>query len=109
MILIKGWYKDTGLTGTLFEEGESVPSYDGSADTESPYTWVCDSFYEVSSGGTVQEIDGEIVRVAFERPVSRGYEDKDVAMDKAEEHIRTQFTRIGANSEDVEFEYVKED
>lgn len=108
MILIRGWYKDTGLTGTLFEKGESPPSYSGSADTDSPYTWVCDSFYQVSSGGTIQEIDGQKVRVAFERPILKGYRSKEMATDEAKEHIKTQFTRIGVNSEEVEFEYIEE-
>lgn len=108
MILIRGWYKDTGLTGTLFEKEESPPSYSGSADTDSPYTWVCDSFYQVSSGGTIQEIAGQEVRVAFERPASKGYQNKEVAIDKAEEHIKTQFSRIGVDSEDVEFEHIEE-
>lgn len=108
MILIRGWYKDTGLTGTLFEEGDEVPDYKGSANSGTPYTWVCDEFYRVESGGTVQNIDGEEIRVAFEQPKTKGYLDKQKAIQAAEEHIRTQFLRIGAEPQDVTFEYIEE-
>jgi uncharacterized protein (DUF39 family) len=45
--------------------------------------------------------------VAFERPASKGYRNKEVAINKAEKHIKTQFTRIGVNSEDVKFEHTE--
>lgn len=108
MILIRGWYKDTGLTGTLFEEDDEVPEYKGAADSNAPYTWVCDSFYRVESGGTVQNIDGEEIRLAFEKPTTKGYSTRDEAIKSAEEHIKTQFSRIGAEPDEVNFEYVEE-
>lgn len=108
MMLIRGWYEDTGLTGTLYEEGDDPPYYKESATVDAPYTWVCDSFYRVESGGRIQEIDGEEVSVAFERPRTRGYDDRDKAIEAAKEHIRTQFSRIGADPKVVSFEYVED-
>lgn len=104
MILIRGWYEDTGLTGTIFEPEEEAPGYDGSPDIMAPYVWVCDSFYEVESGGTEQQIDGSKVQVAFDPPVKKGFETKESAIEGAKTHIENQFTRLGFSEKDVTFE-----
>ncbi|MDY7082510.1 MAG: hypothetical protein SXQ77_08930, partial [Halobacteria archaeon] len=57
--------------------------------------------YEVESGGTVQEIGGKEVRVAFESPSPRGYDELEGAVEGAKEHIRTQFARVGVDEKDV--------
>jgi len=102
MLLVHGAAAGTALTGTLYEPGEEAPSFKGAPDAGAPYVWVCDSFYEVESGGLVQRVDGEELRVAFESPAPRGFEDEERALDAAKEHIRTQFARIGVDPEDVE-------
>jgi hypothetical protein len=107
MLQVSGSGGGTTLTGTVFERGEEPPSFKGAPDEEAPYVWVCDAFYEVESGGTPLEIDGEEIRVAFESPMPRGFDTKDQAVKAAEEHIRTQFARIGV--EDVEVEVEKEE
>jgi hypothetical protein len=107
MLLVRGLGGGTGLTGTIFERGEEPPSYKGAPDEDAAYVWVCDAFYEVESGGTALEIDGEEIRVAFESPMPRGFDTKDQAIAAAKDHIRTQFARIGV--EDVELEVEKEE
>ena len=102
MLLIRGTAGGTGLTGTLYEPGEDPPSYRGAPDEESPYIWVCDAFYEVESGGQVQQVGDRELRVAFESPVPRGFEDREAAIAAAEEFVRTQFARLGVASESVE-------
>ena len=92
MLLVRGSAAGTELTGTIYERGEEAP----------PYVWVCDEFYAVESGGTAQEVDGETVNVAFESPMPRGFETKQQAVAAAEEHVRTQFARIGVDPADVE-------
>jgi len=67
---------------------------------------VCDAFYEVDSGGTVQELDDEEVNVAFESPLPRGFETKDAALAGAKEHVRTQFARVGVSADEVDVEVV---
>ena len=104
MLLVRGWAGDSALTGTIFEEGESPPEYSGSPKTEAPYVWVCDEFYAVDSGGTVQQIDGEEVNIAFESPMPRGFDTREEAVGAAEDHLRTQFARIGVDSANVEIE-----
>lgn len=104
MILIRGWYKDTGLTGTIFEPAEEAPNYEGSADVRAPYVWVCDSFYRVESGGSDQEIDGEKINVAFDPPVKKGFKSRESAIEGAREHIRNQFLRLGFSEKDIRFE-----
>jgi len=64
--------------------------------------WVCDEFYEVESGGTIQEVDGREVNVAFDNPMPRGFDTRDQAVEAAREHVRTQFARIGVDPEDVD-------
>ena len=109
MLLVRGWAGDSALTGTIFEEGESAPEYSGSPDTDAPYVWVCDEFYEVESGGSTQQIDGREVQVAFESPMPRGFESKEAALDAAKEHLRTQFVRLGIDRDAVEIEVLDED
>jgi hypothetical protein len=104
MLLVRGLGGGTGLTGTVFERGEEPPTYRGSPDAGAPYVWICDSFYAVESGGTAVEVDGEEVRVAFESPMPRGFETKEQALSAAKEHVVTQLTRIGVDSESVTVE-----
>jgi len=102
MLLIRGRAGGTELTGTLYEPGERPPSYRGAPDEDAPYTWVCDEFYEVESGGQVQALDGREVRVAFEEPLPRGFDARSPAVEAAEEHLRTQFARLGVPADEVE-------
>jgi hypothetical protein len=104
MLLVRGLGGGTGLTGTVFERGEEPPTYRGSPDAAAPYVWICDSFYAVESGGTAVEVDGEEVRVAFESPMPRGFDTKQQALSAAKEHVVTQLTRIGVDSESVTIE-----
>jgi hypothetical protein len=104
MLLIRGHGGGTALTGTLYERGESAPVFRGAPDDDAPYVWVCDEFYAVDSGGSVQTVDGEEVRVAFESPMPRGFETKEQAIEAAKEHVVTQFVRIGVDSESVDVE-----
>jgi len=107
MLLIRGSAGGTTLTGTLYERGERAPSFKGAPDEGAPYVWVCDAFYEVDSGGTVQVVAGEEKRVAFESPVPHGFETRDRAIEAAEEHLRTQFARVGIAATDVAVEVVE--
>ncbi len=109
MLLVRGWAGDSALTGTIFEEGESAPEYSGSPDTDAPFVWVCDEFYEVESGGQTQSIEGREVQVAFESPMPRGFESREAALTAAKEHLRTQFVRLGVDSDTVEIEVLDED
>jgi len=99
MLLIRGLAGGTGLTGTLYEPGETPPSYRGAPDVGAPYVWVCDEFYAVETGGQVVELDDDSVRVAFEQPAPRGYSERERALEAAREHIREQFARIGVTGE----------
>jgi len=109
MLLVRGHGGGTALTGTVFEPGEEPPTYKGAPDEDAPYVWVCDAFYEVESGGSPMELDGEEIRVAFESPMPRGFETRQQALDAADEHIKTQFARIGVDRETVEIEVVPTD
>jgi len=109
MILVRGSGGGTELTGTVFERGEEPPAYEGAPDEDAPYVWVCDSFYEVESGGSALLVDGEEIRVAFEEPMPRGFDTREQALTAAKEHVRTQFARIGVAPDDVEVEVTKED
>lgn len=109
MILVRGHGGGTALTGTVFERGEEPPTYKGAPNEDAPYVWVCDSFYQVESGGSALEVDGEEIRVAFEEPMPRGFDTKSAALDAAKEHVRTQFARIGVDSDSVEMEVTKAD
>jgi len=104
MLLVSGHGGGTNLTGTIFERGEEPPAYKGAPDEDAPYVWVCDSFYQVESGGSPIKIDGEKIRVAFETPMPRGFETRSQAIEAAEDHLKTQFARIGVNSESVTVE-----
>jgi len=107
MLLVRGHAGGTALTGTLYERGEQPPSFKGAPDDGAPYVWVCDSFYEVESGGQVQVIDGEERHVAFESPTTRGFETREDAVEAATDHVRTQFARLGVDSDEVEIETVE--
>jgi hypothetical protein len=107
VILVRGEARGTNLTGTVFEPDDDAPSYAGAPDVSAPYVWVCDSFYEVESGGTALFLEDETVRIAFESPVPRGFETEEEALDEAEEHVRTQFARIGVDSDEVDVEMVR--
>ncbi|KDS91234.1 hypothetical protein FK85_04815 [Halorubrum saccharovorum] len=109
MILVRGSGGGTELTGTVFERGEEPPAYKGAPDEDAPYVWVCDSFYEVESGGSALRVGGEEIRVAFEEPMPRGFDTRDQALTAAKEHVRTQFARIGVDADTVEVEVTKED
>ncbi|SFB68951.1 hypothetical protein SAMN05444422_101200 [Halobiforma haloterrestris] len=107
MLLVRGSAGGTELTGTLYERGERPPSFSGAPDGNAAYVWVCDEFYEVDSGGTVQRIDDREVHVAFESPMPRGFDTRQQAVEGAKEHVRTQFARIGVDPEAVELEVEK--
>jgi hypothetical protein len=109
MLLVRGTAGGTTLTGTLYERGEDPPSFRGAPDEAAAYVWVCDEFYEVESGGSLQEIDGRDVNVAFESPMPRGYDTKAAAIEAAKDHIRTQFARIGVPAEAVQVEVIRPD
>ena len=63
MLLIRGHGGGTALTGTLYERGETPPEFKGAPDEGAPYVWVCDEFYEVDSGGQVDQEGGVVQRV----------------------------------------------
>jgi len=104
MLQVRGRVGDTSLTGTLYERDDDPPSFSGAPDGDAPYVWVCDEFYAVQSGGQVQRIEGRKVNVAFESPMPRGFETRERALQAAEEHVRTQFARLGVDREAVEVE-----
>lgn len=107
MLLVRGDALGTNLTGTVYEPDDEPPKYSGAPDTEAPYVWVCDGFYEVESGGTAQRLGDDEIRVAFESPRPKGYETVEDAVEGAKDHIRTQFARIGVDSDEVEIEVVR--
>ncbi len=107
MLLIRGRAADTALTGSLYEPGETAPTFRGAPNEGSPFTWVCDDVYEVESGGKVQQVGDREVQVAFEEPLARGFENRDAAIAVASEHIRTQFARLGVDTEAVDIEVVE--
>jgi hypothetical protein len=102
MLLIRGAAGGTALTGTLYERGERPPAFKGAPDGSAPYVWVCDEFYEVDSGGQVQQIGDRDVHVAFESPMPRGFETREAALEAAREHLRTQFARVGVDPDEVD-------
>jgi hypothetical protein len=107
MLLIRGSAGGTALTGTLYERGETPPTFKGAPDEDAPYIWVCDAFYEVESGGQTTEIGGRELNVAFETPMPHGFETRETAIEAAKEHIRTQFARVGLASDDVEVDVIQ--
>jgi hypothetical protein len=104
MFIVCGRAGGTELTGTVYERGERPPSFRGAPDEDAAYVWICDEFYEVDSGGSVQVVDGREVNLAFESPMPRGFDTRDQALEAAKEHVRTQFARIGVDPESVELE-----
>ncbi|MFP9190187.1 DUF7113 family protein [Natronosalvus vescus] len=108
MLLIRGRAGGTELTGTLYERGEQAPSFRGAPDEGAAYVWICDEFYEVDSGGTVQIVDGREIHLAFESPMPRGFDTREQALEAAKSHIRTQFARIGVDPGAVELEVEKD-
>jgi hypothetical protein len=104
MLLVRGRAAGTALTGTLYEPDERAPTFRGAPDGSAPYTWVCDGFYEVESGGQVQQVGERELNIAFEEPLPRGFETRDRAVDAAKEHVRTQFVRIGVDAAEVDLE-----
>lgn len=109
MLMVRGRAGGTELTGTLYERGERAPSFRGAPDEDAAYVWVCDEFYEVASGGMIQQIDGREVNVAFESPMPRGFDTRKQAINAAEDHVRTQFARIGVAATDVDIRVSKAD
>jgi hypothetical protein len=107
VILVRGAARGTDLTGTVFEPDDEPPSYSGAPDVSAPYVWVCDSFYEVESGGTALFLEDETVRIAFESPSPRGFGTEEEAVGTAKEHVRTQFVRIGVDGDEVDVEVVR--
>ena len=107
VLLVRGDALGTNLTGTVYEPDDEPPKYRGAPETDAPYVWVCDGFYEVESGGTAQRVGDREIRVAFESPAPKGYETVEDALEGAAEHIRTQFSRIGVDREEVELEVVR--
>ncbi|MEF8757748.1 MAG: hypothetical protein V5A33_05895 [Halobacteriales archaeon] len=106
MLFVRGRGGGTELTGTLYERGDPSPDFRGTPDEDAAYVLVCDEFYEVESGGVTEEVDGEEIQIAFESPMPRGFETRAAALEGAEEHVRTQFARIGVDPETVEVEVV---
>lgn len=104
MFIVRGRAGGTELTGTVYERGERPPSFRGAPDEDAAYVWICDEFYEVDSGGSVQVIDGREVNLAFESPMPRGFDTREQALEAAKEHVRTQFARISVDPESVELE-----
>ncbi|MFW5938222.1 MAG: DUF7113 family protein [Halanaeroarchaeum sp.] len=108
MLLVQGSVGGTTLTGTLYERGEDAPAFEGAPDEDAPYVFVCDSFYEVGSGGIPQRIGDREIQVAFESPAPKGFDTKRRALTAAREHVRTQFARIGVDPGAVETSVVAE-
>jgi hypothetical protein len=104
MLLVRGEASGTELTGTIYEEDEDAPQFSGSPDDDAPYVWVCDEFYEVDSGGSTQVIGDREIQIAFESPMPRGFESREQALERAREHIRTQFARLGVDPDAVVIE-----
>ena len=109
MLLIRGRAGGTALTGTLYEEADQPPSYRGAPDESAPFTWVCDGFYEVESGGQVQMLAGREVHIAFEEPLPKGFEEREQAIAAAKDHLRTQFARLGVAETAVDIEMLDAD
>jgi hypothetical protein len=108
MLLVRGHAGGTALTGTIYERGERPPTFEGAPDEGAPFVWICDEFYEVESGGQLQQIDGQERRVAFEAPTTRGFETRDAALAAAKERVRTQFVRLGLAGDDVAIEVIED-
>jgi len=101
VLQIEGRYADVALTGTLYEPGDDPPEYRGAPTPATDFVWVCDAITPVGAGGVVQEIDGREVRVTFQRPAPRGFEDRGRAIDAAHDHLVEQFARLGVDPDAV--------
>lgn len=109
MYQITGWVRGTGLTGTIFEPGEEAPKYKGAPDSsDSFYTFVCDSMYQVQTGGRIQYIGEEEINVVFEAPTIRLFDSMEEATEHAKSHITRQFSRLGQETESATFEIEEE-
>ena len=108
MLIVRGSAAETSLTGTIYERGEEPPRFSGTPDDGAPYVWICDEFYQVDTGGSLQVLDDREVRIAFETPLPRGFDTREQALAAAKEHLRTQFARIGVPGEDVRIEISRE-
>ncbi len=108
MLLVRGRAGGTELTGTIYERGEEAPRFRGAPNEDAAYVWVCDEFYEVDSGGSSMEVADREINIAFESPMPRGFDTRDQALEAAEDHVRTQFARIGVEPDDVEISVEKE-
>jgi hypothetical protein len=108
MLLVRGRAGGTALTGTIYEAGEEPPRYKGSPDTDAPYVWVCDEFYEVDSGGSTQRIGNRTIQIAFETPMPRGFDSRERAIEAAKEHVRTQFARLDVPDGKVTIELIED-
>ena len=105
MLLVRGRAGGTELTGTIYEPGEQAPQFRGAPAEDAEYVWVCDSFYEVDSGGARLDLDDREINVAFEYPAPRGFDTRERAIEGALEHVRTQFVRIGLDGDAVELSH----
>lgn len=108
MLLVRASVGETELTGTIYELDEEPPTFSGTPDEGAPYVWICDEFYEVESGANTQTIDGRNVDIAFESPMPRGFMTRDDAISAAKEHVRTQFSRVGVDREQVSVEVIEQ-
>lgn len=104
MLILAGSAEGMTLTGRVYGPDEDPPRFSGAPDDGAPYVWLCDEFYEVASGGAVQRIGDREIRVAFEVPVPRGFDSREAAIAGAEEHLRTQFARVGIPGGEVDIE-----
>ena len=95
MLLIRGLAGGTGLTGTLYEPGETPPSYRGAPDVGAPYVWVCDEFYAVETGGMRDRLVDGAVPAALRQPSPPGDEHPHRAAESPRAHIPEQGARGG--------------
>ncbi len=109
MLQVCGRTGETELTGTIYERGEDAPTFSGAPDQDSAYVWICDEFYEVTSGGARLELPDRVLNVAFESPLPRGFDTREQALAAAKEHVRTQFVRIGVDADAVEITVESDD
>lgn len=108
MFLVRGRAGGTALTGTVYEPADEPPSFPGAPDPQAPYVWVCDAVYTVESGGTTQELNDTTVQVAFEPPFPQAFRTREQVLAAAEDHLRTQFARLGLDREAVEIEQIED-
>jgi hypothetical protein len=107
MYLVRGSAGGTTLTGTVYERGESPPTFRGAPDEDAAYVWVCDEFYAVESGGIHQTVGDCEIQIVFESPMPRGFDTREQALSAARGHVRTQFARIGVPEAEVTVEITR--